>query len=244
LAFPATGVAGNRGADFVSAAIGFEERIVQPDNNFTEIRPSASLIERAQRLWAVNSMALEIRDDAKIKGTELENDFRLINQLIRQHTILLTVYDRCANNAPVGIELLGLTDVNSLPSIIRNMTNLDRIQFATMMNFFIESFLRKYIRKNNASPKFSYSKLVRQALKIAGIFNNSNKDAMVVLSMIRNTLHDAGAHTHNSQSIDLQGVTYSFVQGDYVKGDAGWDQIAHAANCILRVIKKIIGTLP
>jgi hypothetical protein len=217
---------------------------MQPDNNFIEIRPSASLLERAQRLWALNSVASKIRDHEKIQGTKLENDARAINELIRQHSVLLTIYHRCGNDPNLGMELLSLSDINKIPSTTRNMTNLGRLQFVVMLNFFIESILRKFIRRNSASPEFGYTKVARQALNLAEIYNKSDEYAMMVISMIRNTFHDAGTHSHNTKTLSLQGVSYSFVQGDYVKGDAGWDQIAHAANCALKVIEKIVSTLP
>jgi hypothetical protein len=217
---------------------------MQPDKNFLEIRPSASLLERGERLWAVNSVASKIRDHEKIKGTELENDAREINQLIRQHSVLLTIYHRCGNDSRLGVELLGLSDIHNIQSTIRNMSNLGRLQFVVMFNFIVESILRKFIRRNNATPEFSYAKVVNQALNLAEIHNKSDEDAMMVISMIRNTFHDAGTHSFNNKTLDLQGVTYSFVKGDYVKGDAGWDQIAHAANCALNVIEKIVSTIP
>ena len=112
-----------------------------------------------------------------------------------------------------------------------------------MINFSIESFLRRYVSPNG-TPEFNYSKLVRQALKLSGLDNNENYDSLIVLSMIRNTLHNAGIHSHSSQAIVLQGVKYAFNQGDYVRGDAGWDQIAHAANCALSVVDKMVRTIP
>lgn len=162
---------------------------------------------------------------------------------MRQYTVHLIMYHRFSDNSQMGVEMLYLSDENSLLPTLRNMTNIGRLQFVAIINFSIETFLRKYVRYNGSTPEFSYSILVRQALKLSGINSNADHDSLIVLSMIRNTFHDAGTHSHSTNEIDLKGVKYTFNQRDYVRGDADWDQIAHASNCALSVVYKIVGTI-
>jgi hypothetical protein len=67
-----------------------------PDTRTADIRQSATLLQRACRVWGVNEFVKPIRDHVAIRGTELENDANVMHAVIRFSAVLLCNLQRCA----------------------------------------------------------------------------------------------------------------------------------------------------
>lgn len=60
-----------------------------PDNNTSNVRPCATLLQRASRVWGVNEFVKPIRDHAAVKDTDLENDANVLHAAIRSNALVL-----------------------------------------------------------------------------------------------------------------------------------------------------------
>lgn len=113
------------------------------DSNTTNIRTSATLLERACRVWGVNEFIKPIRRHPSVKGTALQEDLNNVHALIRMNAVLLWNLHRCAVDIDYAYRFLAVTRIDQIKSQIRNFSNISRLSFATMGNFFIENIFKE-----------------------------------------------------------------------------------------------------
>ena len=85
----------------------FDSKLV-PDSNTSDVRPCATLLQRASRVWGVNEFLKPIRGHATVKDTDLENDANTLHAITRSNTIVLWNWHCCANDHIFACDYLAL----------------------------------------------------------------------------------------------------------------------------------------
>ena len=222
----------------------FESKLV-PDNNTSDVRPCATLLQRASRVWSVNEFLKPIRSHATVKGTDIENDANTLHATIRSNTLVLWNLHCCAHDQIFAYDYLWVTTQDRTAQQIRNLKNLNRLSFAARSNFCLEWMLKDIVVRFDEEPCRSFYRLAMQAVQITGLSSNGRHlEALTVVSKIRNTLHNRGCYHGPSRRFELEGVCYEFGNGEIVKGCASWDHVAHGLACALKSIRFIIDRVP
>jgi len=217
---------------------------LSPDTDMTKIRPTATFLHRACRVWGVNEFVKPIRDHSSVKGTPLQEDVNNFNALVRTNAVLLWHLHRCAEDANYAYSFLAVTSRDRIKAQIRNFSNISRLSFATMGNFFLENMLRDLVADFGEQPKKNFHNLSGQAVRLAHLANHKeHSDGLRVISNLRNTFHNRGIHTGYKgmdETIILKGITYDFKHNDIVKGHASWDYICHGFACALSTVLELV----
>lgn len=217
-----------------------------PDSNTTNIRPTATFLERVCRVWGVNEFIKPVRNHSSVKGTALQEDLNNFNGLVRMNAVLLWHLHRCSVDTSYAYSFLAVTSMDRIRAQIRNFSNINRLSFATMGNFFLENMLRGLVVDFGKSPKKNFHDLTKQVVDLACLSDpKEHRDGLQVTSKLRNTFHNRGinlGYKGADESITLKGVTYNFTHNDIVKGHASWDYICHgfasALSTVLELVEK------
>lgn len=217
---------------------------LSPDKDTTNIRRTATFLNRACRVWGVNEFVKPIRDHSSVKGTALQEDVNNFNALVRTNAVLLWHLHRCVEDANYAYSFLVVTSRDRIKSQIRNFSNISRLSFATMGNFFLENMLRDLVDDFGEKPKKNFYDLSEQAVRLAHLANpKEHSDGLRVTSKLRNTFHNRGIHTGYKgldESITVKGITYDFKHNDIVKGHASWDYLCHGFACALSTVLELV----
>ncbi|GJL56861.1 MAG: hypothetical protein NPIRA02_39930 [Nitrospirales bacterium] len=213
-----------------------------PDKDTTNIRrEEANFLHRACRVWGVNEFVKPIRDHSSVKDTELQKDINNFNALVRTNAVLLWHLHRCTQDAHYASSFLAVTSRDRIQSQIRNFSNINRLSFATMGNFFLENMLRDLVADLGGKPKKNFHDLSEQAVCLAHLANpEEHSDGLRVTSKLRNTFHNRGIHKGMDESITVKGITYDFKHNDIVKGHASWDYLCHGFACALSTVLELV----
>lgn len=79
-----------------------------PDTDTANVRPIATFLERARRVWGVNEFLKPVSNHRSVKGTELQEDAKRFNALVRTHAVLLWHLHRCGESADYACSFLGV----------------------------------------------------------------------------------------------------------------------------------------
>lgn len=215
-----------------------------PDKNTANVRSTATFLDRACRVWGVNEFIKPIRDHLRVKGTEFQQDANNLSALVRTNAILLLHLYRCAEDSDYAYNFLVVTSTDRIEPQIHTLSNINRLSFAAMGNFFLESMLRDLVSDFHETPKRNFHELCTQVVHLAQLDNEKeHTDALRVISKLRNTFHNRGIHNGYKgadESITVKGVRYDFVHNDIVKGQASWDYISHGLACALMTILELL----
>lgn len=215
-----------------------------PDTNTRHVRPKATFFERACRVWGVNEVIKPIRDHPSVKGSPLHEDLENFHSLVRTNAVLLWNLHHCTTNIAFAYNFLMVSSQDRVNLQIRSFSNMQRLSFATIGNFFLESMLRDLVSDLGEEPKKNFHKLSEQAIRLAELPNSKEQaDGLRVISKLRNTLHNRGIHVGyqgRDEKITVKGVTFQFNHDDIVKGHASWDYICHRFTCALTTIYQIL----
>lgn len=217
---------------------------LSPDTDTANVRPIATFMERARRVWGVNEFLKPLVNHRSVKGTELHEDAKRFNALVRTNAVLLWHLHNCATNVNYAHTFLCVNSQSRVKSQIRNFSNIHRLSFATLGNFFLENMLRDLVADFGEKPKMTFHKLCEQAIRLAQLPDPKDHiNGLRVTSHLRNTLHSRGIHTGykgKDERLIVKGVVYQFNHDDIVKGHASWDYICHGFACALTTVREIV----
>lgn len=215
-----------------------------PDSNTIHIRPTATFLDRACRVWGVNEFIKPVRDHLSVQGTPLQEDLNNFNALVRTNAVLLWNLHRCSVDTDYAYSFLAVTSIDPVKSQIRSFSNISRLSFATMGNFFLENMLRDLVAAFGAKPKKDFYDLTEQAVHLACLTNpKEHNDGLRVISKLRNTFHNRGIHIGykgTDETITVKGITYNFTHNNIVRGHASWDYICHGFACALSTVLELV----
>lgn len=215
-----------------------------PDPDTVNVRREATFLQRAQRVWGVNEFVKPLRYHPRVQNMAIKEDAANFNALVRTNAVLLFHLHRCAEDPAFAAAFLLVDGPNRVRSQIRNFSNIGRLSFAAMGNFFIENMLRDLVSDFGAQPKKKFHDLSKQAVVLASLQSpNEHVDALRVVSMLRNTFHSRGVHAGykgQAQTLNLRGVMYDFKHNKIVRGHASWDYISHGFACALQTVLEIV----
>lgn len=198
------------------------------DVDVANIRPEATFLQRACRVWGLNERIKPLRDCyvAKVLGTT-GNALDNLNGLVRMHSCFLCHLHCCACDDELAARYL-LVDGNKgrIVNQLNNFRNFNRLAFVIQAIFFLEALLSDLVTVRRETPEKNFRAIVNQVRKLYSI-SGERADAFIVLSLIRNTQHNQGIHTSEDKTICLQHVEFIFERNRSCK-TATWDHIVYA----------------
>lgn len=217
---------------------------LSPDTDTANVRPRATFMQRAQRVWGINEFLKPLSNHRSVEGTDLHEDVKRFNALVRTNAVLLWHLHNCATNVSYAHTFLHVNSQARAKSQIRNFSNIHRLSFATLGNFFLENMLRDLVVDFGEKPPKKFHELCRQAVHLAQLPDpKEHIDGLRVISLLRNTLHSRGIHIGyegKNERFTVKGVVYQFNHGDIVRGHASWDYICHGFASALTTVSKIV----
>lgn len=217
---------------------------LSPDTDTATVRPIATFMQRAQRVWGVNEFLKQLSNHRSVKGTELHEDAKRFNALVRTNAVLLWHLHNCATNVSYAHTFLHVNSPARVKSQIRNFSNIHRLSFVTLGNFFLENMLRGLVADFGKKPKKNFHELCEQAVHLAQLPDPGDHiNRLRIVSLLRNTLHSRGIHAGykgKNTRLTVKGVVYQFNHGDIVKGHASWDHICHGFASALTTVSEIV----
>lgn len=154
-------------------------------------------------------------------------------------TMILNVLDAGTRSREEDIRaLLGLTQ-GSPQVAADDLEKFARIGLVTLIQFQVENLLANVVRALGSDPYRGYSRLVDQVLELTMAPMRRARNALLVPSWIRNTLHNNGIHEGPDARIQVHGHRFRFRRGRRFS-QAGWGEVSHSLRSELRTIERLL----
>lgn len=134
-----------------------------------------------------DSLGLPDRD---ARGVALRN----ASHLVGAATMILNVLDSGTRNREEDVRALLSLRRGSTQVATYDLEKFARIGLVTLVQFQIENLLANLVRAHGSNPYRGYSRLADQVLELTTTPVRRARNALLVPSWIRNTLHNNGIH--------------------------------------------------
>lgn len=176
-------------------------------------------------------------------GYDILRDYRItifeqIDRVLIYHDTNVVMFLRYIMHPEYVTELFNTSEKDSKRIAI---DYLQRSKHALIIFFqsVVESYYRALGKAINLKDTHQLSKLVNSIFNHYNIEHNCEwKKANEILSIVRNTLHNNGIHTHPDIKIDYHGKTHLFSKG-LAHHSGGYDTIIHIMSDIIEFIFSI-----
>lgn len=205
------------------------------------IQINTAIVDLRKKIEAESKIKFESQDARHVALDSIQQEMFACKMWISTLNSLKNKFTDRSNNKFNEKEFLGSIDSPlELKETEKLMLYHLRLGFLVLVHFRIDNLFQNILKKIKVTPRRGYWHLCEALLKSISVTQKKDKmDKLIILSYLRNSLHNNGIHGGNPLTKTIKGLKYSFVDGDVVRC-ASWDHIIVALSANIDVLSEIL----